>query len=144
MKAKFIIAAAVITATLSSCNLYRYSEARITPVESDVVVLPPTARVDVGKRVSKEYVFDGQVLKSYKKTVKSPNTLRDKLAVEATHSLLMEEGADVLVAPLYKIYEKYKDAWVVEISGYLGTYVNWDKNAVDLNSLEKVNTVIAR
>ena len=50
----------------------------------------------------------------------------------------------MLVAPLYKIYEKYKDAWVVEISGYLGTYVNWDKNAVDLNSLEKVNTVIAR
>ena len=60
MKAKLIIAAAVIAASLNSCSSfkYHYAETRIADAGTDVFVIPPTVKVQVNPVSFSDFQLD--------------------------------------------------------------------------------------
>ena len=67
MKTRLTLLAALCVALLSSCSTlkYHYSETRIAEANTDVFVIPPTARVDVNPEAFVDvWVFEGRDLKS--------------------------------------------------------------------------------
>lgn len=108
----------------------RYTTARSTDPNCGAVVIPPTAKVSVGNRISERYIYEGQKLRDLTKNgATRGKAAKEKLVEDAKNDILIKNGADILIAPLEKVYTEYGGKrWVVEITGYLGTYVDWDKN----------------
>lgn len=143
MKAKIIIVAVVLAATLSSCNIFRYhySEARVASANTEVFVIPPTAKVQVNPTsFQDQWVFDGRELASLQSTGITLESLRDKLKVAATYKSLQKHEADILVAPIYDIVaERDGNRYIVTIRGFAGNYVDWNKDSEEILDLQKVD-----
>ena len=101
MKAKLIIAAAVIAASLSSCSSfkYHYAETRIADAGTDVFVIPPTVKVQVNPvSFSDSWVFEGKELKALVGNGATPDALRERLRIASTNKTLQKHEGDILVA----------------------------------------------
>lgn len=129
MKARIIFAVAAMAAVMSSCSVFHYSEARLVDATPSMVVVPPSAKVQVNPTAVQEvWTYEGLDLKAFKNL---PN-MTDRLKVAATFKTLQKHGGDVLVAPLYDVRsENGNTRYIVTVRGYIGTYVDWDKNGVE-------------
>ncbi len=141
MKAKIIIAAAVIAASLSSCSSfkYHYAETRIADAGTDVFVIPPTVKVQVNPvSFSDSWVFEGKELKALVGNGATPDALRERLRIAATNKTLQKHEGDILVAPVFDIVsERDGHRYIVTIRGYVGTFTDWNKNSEEFLELQK-------
>lgn len=117
----------------TSCNVYRYTEARITDAHAHVDVINPSAKVDVEPVSFQDtWVFEGDELKGYKA---NGNITIDKLKVAASFKSLQKHGGDILVAPLFDIRSELDGRrYIVVVRAYSGKFVDWDKDGIVVES----------
>ena len=104
MKTRLTLLAALCVALLSSCSTlkYHYSETRIAEANTDVFVIPPTARVDVNPEAFVDvWVFEGRDLKSILTPGINMEELSNRLRIAAANKSLQKRGGDILVAPIF-------------------------------------------
>ena len=86
MKIKTLLCSIALTALLASCTTvqYQYSEARIAEANTDVFVIPPTARVDVNPILFEDtWTFEGKELNALMYTGINSEVLTQRLKIAA-------------------------------------------------------------
>lgn len=141
MKSKIILATIALAATISSCSTFRYqySESRIAQAETDVFVIPPTAKVTVNPEGFVDtWVFDGRELRSIVTPGITADVLTQRLKTAATNKSLQKHEGDILVAPIFNIVsENDGHRYTVTIRSYIGTFTDWNKNTTDYIDIQK-------
>lgn len=141
MKAKLIIAIVALAATMSSCTVFRYhySEARVATADTEVIVIPPTAKVQVDPVAFQDvWEFKGRELAELQSAGISQDALRDRLKVAASYKSLQKHEGDIVVAPIYDVRsDRDGGRYMVTIRGYMGRYVDWNKDSEEVLDLEK-------
>lgn len=141
MKTKLLLLAAVAAALLSSCSTfkYHYSETRIAEANTDVYVIPPTARVDVNPESFVDvWVFEGRDLKTIVTPGINMDELTNRLRIAAANKSLQKRGGDILVAPIFDIVSEHDGrTYTVTIRGHVGNFTDWNKNTEDYLDIQK-------
>lgn len=141
MKIKTLLCSIALTALLASCTTvqYQYSEARIADANTDVFVIPPTARVDVNPILFEDtWTFEGKELNALMYTGINSEVLTQRLKIAATHKTLKKHEGDILVAPLFNIIsERDGRRFIVTIRGHVGTFTDWNKDTEGYIDLQK-------
>ncbi len=141
MKAKVLIAVVAVALTLASCESTtrqsRSVQARVAQANAEVVVINPTVKVQVDPaRITDVWKYQDSDLEDYKAPLASD--IKEKLKIDATNKTLKKHGGDILVAPLIDVETTYKDgvlkSYTVTVYGYIGTFVDWDKDGIDVSS----------
>lgn len=141
MKTRLTLLAALCVALLSSCSTlkYHYSETRIAEANTDVFVIPPTARVDVNPEAFVDvWVFEGRDLKSILTPGINMEELSNRLRIAAANKSLQKRGGDILVAPIFDIVSEHDGrTYTVTIRSRIGNFTDWNKNTEDYLEIQK-------
>lgn len=139
MKVKTLLAGMAVAALATSCaptnkTTVANSQARVAQANAEIIVVNPTAKVDVNPtRFSDEFRYQSSELKNF---FDSYNRIdEDKLRTDAASKFLKKHNGDILVAPLFNTEKNYSnnkiDNCTITINGYVGNFVDWDKNGIE-------------
>ena len=146
MKIKVLVAAVAVALTATSCmttSQSKSTQARIAQANAEIVVINPSAKVDVDPiRVNDVWVYQGSALENFKTGLASK--IEEQLKIDATNKTLKKHSGDILVAPLIDVESVAENgkvkSYTVSVYGYIGKFVDWDKNGIELPAPEVAPT----
>lgn len=141
MRVKLLIAAVAVALTATSCmtisktSQSRASQARIAQANAEIIVINPTAKVNVEPtRITDEWVYQGTDLNDFKTGLATD--IKERLMLDATSKTLKKHNGDILVAPLIDVVSTMQKgvlkSYTVSVSGYIGKFCDWDKDGITL------------
>ena len=136
MKINVLFVAVAMALVATSCMTTSHSKStqtRIAQANAEVVVINPTAKVDVDpQRINDVWRYQETDLTSFKTGIASD--IEEQLRVDATSKTLKKHSGDILVAPLIDVESVSENgrvkSYTVTVYGYIGKFVDWDKEGI--------------
>lgn len=129
--------------TITKTSQSRASQARIADASAEIIVINPTAKVNVEpERICDVWVYQGDEMNDFKVGIASD--IKEKLMRDATSKSLKKHNGDILVAPLIDVVSTTQHgtvkSYTVSVCGYIGKFCDWDKEGMPLPPVEQKST----